>query len=45
MIPSPMQYLASHAIAFVAGAVATVALHLYGKGMRAAGARNPSTTR
>lgn len=42
IVPSPLQYLASHAISFVAGAVAVVAVHLYGKSMRALGERKPA---
>jgi hypothetical protein len=40
IVPSPLQYLASHAIALVAGAVSVVAVHMYGKRQRAAGARD-----
>lgn len=39
IVPSPLQYLASHAIAFAAGAATTFALRLYGRYMRACGAK------
>jgi hypothetical protein len=37
MIPSPMQYLTTYAIAFAAGAATVAGLHAYGQWMRARG--------
>ncbi|MGO4392186.1 hypothetical protein AB4Z46_12605 [Variovorax sp. M-6] len=44
MIPSPLQYLASYTIAFVAGAVALASVHAYGKWMKASGMRERDRT-
>lgn len=43
IVPTPMQYLASHAIAFVAGALTTIAIHFYGKRQRSVGARSKAS--
>jgi hypothetical protein len=39
MIPSPMQYLATHAIAFIAGAASLIAIRYYGRFMHTSGVR------
>jgi hypothetical protein len=44
MIPSPMQYLTSYAIAFAAGAVAVAGLHAYGEWMRTRGRRETAAS-
>jgi hypothetical protein len=44
MIPSPMQYLTSYAIAFAAGAAAVAGLHAYGEWMRARGRRETAVS-
>ncbi|NMG35835.1 hypothetical protein GRF61_15410 [Azoarcus sp. TTM-91] len=43
MIPSPMQYLATNLVAFVAGMVFVVGLNAYGKRMKASGERAART--
>jgi hypothetical protein len=44
MIPSPMQYLTSYAIAFAAGAAAVAGLHVYGEWMKARGRREAAAS-
>lgn len=44
MIPSPMQYLTSYAIAFAAGAATVAGLHAYGNWMRARGRREAAAS-
>jgi len=39
MIPSPMQYLATNLVAFVAGMVFVAGINAYGKRMKASGER------